>query len=332
MSELASQPQLANPRKFNWRILLRRTLDGLTFGASLAGALMMILLLGILLVVIIFAAWPAIQAFGLRFFISTEWDPVKELYGGWLVVYGTLVTSAIALLIAVPVSLGSAVFLVRLAPKCLAIPSSFLIELLAAIPSIAFGIWGYDQLGPLLQDYVQPVLAHTLGKLPTVGFLFEDSMNGFTLLTAGVVLAIMIIPIITAITRDVLRTVPPELEQGAIGLGATWWQATKIVISYSKMGIFGAIILGLARAIGETMAVTLVIGGTPSATNPLRWSILSQGGTIASQLASKYREADTDLFSSSLLYCALLLLLITMLINGLSRLMISRVINRADKK
>ncbi|MEI8197788.1 MAG: ABC transporter permease subunit, partial [Phycisphaerae bacterium] len=201
------------------------------------------------------------------------------------------------------------------------------------VPSIAYGLWGSAVLVPLLQEHVNPFLADSLGKIPGVGVFFSDAGAGFSLLGSGIILAIMVTPIITAVTRDVLRTVPPELEQGAYGLGATWWQATKIVLSYAKMGIFGAIILGLARALGETMAVTMLIGNTMhSGTDPLRWSLLAPGQTIASLLASQFREADTDMFSSALFYTALLLLLITTLINGIARVLIVQVAQRATRK
>jgi len=288
---------------------------------------------------------------------------VRERFGAWPVIYGTLVSSALALLIAVPISLGCALFLVRITPSLRsslhhkltnaaellwarkkpvaavlavglltvrttltalldAVP--FLIELLAAIPSIAYGFWGVAVLVPFSQNYLQPVLADTLGQVPLVGALFVNSGSGYNMLVAGIILAIMITPIITAVSRDVLNTVPPELEQGAYGLGATWWQATKVVLSFAKMGIFGAIILGLARAIGETMAVTMVIGNTMKAPT----SLLDSGQTIASLLACQFREADTDMFSAALIYTAFLLLVITTVINGIARLLIVRVVRR----
>lgn len=374
----------------SFKVVFTRVVDFLTFGAAIGGALTMVGLLGILIWVITANSWMAIKAQGLSFFVSPSWNPVTGKFGAWPVVYGTLTTAAIALLISVPISVGCAIFLTRVAPRTRGIPryialgvacsmamvfayymflvvftriwgegpaiaalatlaavasgaaagyalrkpttlvavTSFLIELLAAIPSIAYGLWGAAVLVPYMQEYGNPALDRTLGQLPVVGYLFVDPGYGFSIFAAGIVLAIMVTPIITAITRDVLLTVPPELEQGAIGLGATWWQATKVVLGFARMGIFGAVILGLARALGETMAVTMVVGSTISKES----SLLAPGQTIASLLASQFREADTPMFTSALFYTALLLLVITMLINGIARVMLVRVARRGVKR
>lgn len=334
MSEATPEPGLiVSAEKPGWRLWWRRTADGLTVGSAFIGALSMIVLLLGLTGVIVYGAWEAIRSFGLHFFVDWQWNPVRATFGAWPVVYGTVVTAFIALLIAVPVALGSAVFLVRLAPRWLMVPASFLIELLAAIPSIAYGLWGSAILVPLMQDYVHPALATSLGQVPGLGRFFVSGNTGFSILAAGIILAIMVTPIITAITRDVLRTVPPELEQGAYGLGATWWQATKIVLAYARMGIFGAIILGLARALGETMAVTMLIGNTIHRSNDVdKYSLLAPGQTIASLLANQFGEADTDMHKSALIYSALLLLLITALINGVARILIVHVTQNAAKR
>lgn len=327
--ETRQVPFYDQPRGIVRSVALRRFFDGLTTSSAWIGALSMIAMLALMVVVIVRGAWPAVEKFGLAFIWQSDWDPVKQQFGAWPVIYGTLVSAALALLVAVPISIGSAIFLVRLAPRWLVGPASFLIELLAAIPSITYGLWGAFVLAPALQSTVMPWGEKTLGKVPVIGALFQNDFgSGYNMLTAGIILAIMITPIITAVTRDVLRSVPPELEQGAIGLGATWWQATWVVLSFSKMGIFGAVILGLARAIGETMAVTMVIGNTIQ----VEPSLFAPGQTIASLLANQFREADTDMFVHALVYTALLLLVITALINGVARLMIVQVARRGKRR
>jgi phosphate transport system permease protein len=275
---------------------------------------------------------------------TRKWSAVKQQFGALPLISGTLLTSAIGLVISVPISIGSALFLTKLAPKLrIPIPRrqgtmwiaprsivtvvSFLIELLAAIPSIAYGLWGVFVLVPFMQSTVQPILAKTLGHAPLIGPYFEDTGVGFNIFTAGLVLSIMITPIMTAIIRDVIAVAPPELEQGALGLGATWWQAMKLILGYSKMGIFGAIILGFARAVGETMAVTMVIGNS----NATDKTLFSQGYTIASLLANQFRNADTDGEINALVYAAFVLLIITTLINGVARVMVMRLTTRKKK-
>ena len=340
-----SDPSLAHPLHPRRSSGILRGIDFCTHSAAFGGSLLLIALLVILLVVVFQGAYPTLSQFGLSFLYTSRWNPVTGVFGAWPFIYSTLITSAVALVIAFPVSLGSAIFLTKLAPK-LRIPvpaffigrqtptgwtyitpryivavASFLIELLAAIPSIAYGLWGIAVLIPIMQSYFQPFLGHTLGKLPLVGFLFASPSSGFNIFSASVVLAIMITPIITAIIRDVLAVAPPELEQGALGLGATWWQAMKLVIGYSKMGIFGAVILGFARAMGETMAVTMIIGNS----KPNSYSLFEPGQTIASQLANQFNNADTDAEVSALVCTALVLLVITTLINGVARVILMRV-------
>ncbi len=303
----------------------------------------MILLLAVLSVAVFYGALPSMRSFGFSFLTTSQWNPVKESFGARPVIEGTLVTALLAILISVPISIGSALFLTKLAPKIripfpnlkrnsatkftlysprhLVMVASFLIELLAAIPSIAYGFWGVSVLVPVMQTYVQPWMAGTLGKVPGIGSLFQNMGPGSNLFTAAVVLSIMVTPIMTAIIRDVLLVAPVELEQGALGLGATWWQATRLVLNYSKLGIIGAIILGFARAIGETMAVTMVVGN--SMTTPT--SLFSPGQTIASLLANQFAEADSDAFVHALIYSAFVLLVITTLINGIARVMVMRV-------
>jgi len=337
-----SPPAPMAPRKRS-NLKLLNFLDGVTYSGALGGALLMFILLGVLTVSIFLGALPSIREFGFHFLMTSMWNPVTEKFGAAAVIYGTLVTSLVALVISVPISIGSALFLVKLAPKIrIPIPNfgnesdhrftfysprhlvtfvSFLIELLAAIPSIAYGFWGVAVLVPFMQTYVQPWMASALGNIPVIGRFFENPGSGSNIFTAAVVLSIMVTPIMTAIIRDVLAVAPPELEQGALGLGATWWQATRLVLNYSKMGIFGAIILGFARAIGETMAVTMVVGNSMT----IQKSLFAPGQTIASLLASQFIEADTDQFTQALIYAAFVLLVITTLINGVARLMVMRV-------
>lgn len=322
MSEL-QLPSPEAPRKRRHPGVLR-FVDYVTHASAIGGSLTLVGLLAVLLIVITAAGIPAIREFGFKFFYTSRWNPVTANFGAWPYIYSTVVTSFVALIIAVPISIGSAIFLTKIAPRFripflparqLVAICSFLIELLAAIPSIAYGLWGIAVLVPIMQDNIQPFLGKTLGHVPLIGTLFAHPASGFNIFTASVVLAIMVTPITTAIIRDVLAVSPPELEQGALGLGATWWQSMKLVLGYSKMGIFGGIILGLARAMGETMAVTMIIGNA----KPTSFSLFSSGQTIASLLANQFNNADTDAEKHALLYVALVLLLITMFINTAAR-------------
>jgi phosphate transport system permease protein len=298
---------------------VRRLLDQLTVGISTAGGLTIVALIVLLASVLTYSAWPAITHYSWRFLVEQDWDPVEEHFGALPVIYGTIISSLIALVLAVPISIGSAVFLVRLAPRWFVSPAAFLIDLLAAIPSIAYGFWGVAVLVPLLQKSIMPFLKASLGKLPLLGVLFSGPAFGVSMLAAGMVLAIMIIPIITAVTRDVLRAIPKDLDEGAYALGATWWQATLVVLNFGKAGIFGAVMLGLARAVGETMAVTMVIGNR----NGISASLLSPAQTMASLLANEFMEADKPAYSHALIYVALVLLLLTFAMNLIARLLIN---------
>lgn len=298
------------------------------FGLSSGGAFGVIALLIALTTVLVVGSFPAIKAFGWGFLTSTNWDPVQREFGALPFIYGTFVSSLLALLFAVPLSVGAALFLVRIAKPWLAGPVSFLIELLAAIPSIVFGFWGRAALIPILQSYVYPFLKSTLGNVPGIGFLFAGSPQAQNMLTAGIVLAIMITPIVTAVVRDVLLTVPRDIEEGAYALGATWWQACKAMLNYGKIGIFGAVILGFARAIGETMAVTMVIGNN----NDLNFSLLAPASTMSSLLANEFQNADNPLYLHSLIYLALVLLAMTLILNGIARLLVNRVKNEGNMR
>ncbi len=260
-------------------------------------------------------SWAAIRAFGLRFLITSHWDPVAGEFGALPFIYGTLVSSLLALLIAVPLSLGAAIFLAELAPAWVRPPVSFLIEMLAAVPSVVYGLWGIFVLVPWLRDWVQPALGRSLGFLP----LFQGPPYGIGMLAAGLILSIMIVPYITSVSREVLLAVPGSQREAALGLGATRWETTRIaVLRYGRSGLIGAILLGLGRALGETMAVTMVIGNRPE----VSISLFAPGYTMASVLANEFTEATSDLYVSALVEIGLLLLVVTVLVNGLARLLV----------
>lgn len=257
----------------------------------------------------------ALGAFGLRFLVTSHWDPVAGEFGALPFIYGTLLSSLLALLIAVPLSLGAAIFLADLAPAWIRPPVAFLIEMLAAVPSVVYGLWGIFVLVPWLRDWVQPVLGRTLGFLP----LFQGPPYGIGMLAAGLILSIMVVPYITSVSREVLLAVPGSQREAALGLGATRWEATRIaVLRYGRSGLIGAILLGLGRALGETMAVTMVIGNRPE----IAASLFAPGYTMASVLANEFTEATSDLYVSALVEIGLLLLVITVLVNGLARLLV----------
>jgi len=280
-------------------------------------ALLIVLILAGLLVILNIDAWPAVQKFGLSFLTSISWDPVKEEFGALPAIYGTLLSSLIGLIIAVPVSIGSAVFLSELAPEWLRRPCSFLIEMLAAIPSVIIGLWGLFVMVPFIRDPIEKWLGNNLGFLP----LFQGPPFGVGFLSAGIILAIMVIPIITAVSRDVMRAVPLTQREAMLALGATHWEMiTRAVLPYCRSGLIGAVILGLGRALGETMAVTMVIGNSYNLTP----SLFSPGVTIASKVASEFSEASGDLYIGSLIELALVLFGITLLVNIIARLLVWR--------
>jgi phosphate transport system permease protein len=276
------------------------------------------LLLAILASLVI-GSWPAIQKFGFKFFYDSEWDPVGEQFGALVPIYGTLVSSFIAMLIAVPVSFGIALFLTELAPGWLKRPLGTAIELLAAIPSIIYGMWGLFVFVPLFSTHVQPLLINTLGNVPFIGFLFAGPPMGIGMLTAGIILAIMVIPFITAVMRDVFELVPVVLKESVYGLGATTWEVVwRVVLPYTRAGVVGGIMLGLGRALGETMAVTFVIGNT----HRLSTTLLAPGASIASSLASEFTEAVEEIYTSSLIELGLILFLITTIVLACAKLML----------
>jgi phosphate transport system permease protein len=283
-------------------------------------ALIITVILVALLVVLNIDAMPAIQKFGASFLMSLDWDPVKEVFGALPAIYGTLLSSIIALIIAVPISIGSAVFLSELAPAWIREPCSFLIEMLAAIPSVIIGLWGLFVLVPFIRSPIESWLGSHLGFLP----LFQGPPFGLGFLAAGIILAVMVVPIITAVSRDVMRAVPVTQREAMYALGATRWETIyRTVLPYCRSGLLGAVILGLGRALGETMAVTMVIGNSYALTS----SLFSPGVTIASKIASEFSEASGDIYIGSLVELALVLFGITLLVNIIARLMVWRMIS-----
>jgi phosphate transport system permease protein len=262
----------------------------------------------------------SIRQFGFGFLTSREWNPVKDQFGALVFIYGTIVSSLIALIISVPLSLGIAIFLVEQAPHYLARPITFLIELLAAIPSVVYGLWGIFVLAPFLREHVEPSLARWFGWLP----LFQGPITGIGLLTGGIILAIMVTPIISAVVRDVLSAVPSSQREAALALGATKWETTLVVLVNGAPGIAGAVILGLGRAIGETMAVTMVIGNRPE----ISLSLFQPSYTLASVIANEFTEATADIYLSSLVELGLILFFVTFVVNAIARLLVWRVTRR----
>ena len=284
-----------------------------------------VLTLGLLIAILTsltLSAWPAIERFGFSFLTSTVWDPVQEDFGGLVMIYGTVATSLIALVIAVPVSFGIALFLTELSPAWLRRPLGTAIELLAAVPSIVYGMWGLLVFGPVLAEYVQTPLQSAFDGVPYLGALVSGPPVGIGLLSAGIILAIMIIPFIAAVMRDVFEVTPPLLKESAYGLGATTWEVvTKVVLPYTKTGVIGGIMLGLGRAIGETMAVTFVIGNFNQLDS---LSLFQAANSITSALANEFAEAGEGLHQGALMYLGLVLFFITFVILTLSKLLLSQ--------
>nr|WP_081682157.1 phosphate ABC transporter permease PstC [Pseudacidovorax intermedius] len=295
----------------------------LLFGWAAKGAalLTLALLIGILVSLVI-GAWPAIAKYGLGFLTSSVWDPVQEEFGGLVMIYGTLATSIIALLIAVPVSFGIALFLTELSPSWLKRPLGTAIELLAAVPSIVYGMWGLLVFGPILATYVQQPLQKLLTGVPVLGALVAGPPVGIGILSAGIILAIMIIPFIASVMRDVFEVTPPMLKESAYGLGATTWEVvSKVVLPYTKAGVVGGIMLGLGRALGETMAVTFVIGNMNQLDS---LSLFQAANSITSALANEFAEAGAGLHQAALMYLGLVLFFITFVVLALSKLLLAR--------
>lgn len=287
-----------------------------------SAALFTLVILIAILVSLTISAWPAIDRFGLGFLTSTTWDPVQEDFGGLVMIYGTIMTSLIALLIAVPVSFGIALFLTELSPAWLKRPLGTAIELLAAVPSIVYGMWGLLVFSPVLSTYVQQPLQSLFGDVPVLGALFSGPPVGIGILSAGIILAIMIIPFIASVMRDVFEVTPVLLKESAYGLGATTWEVvSQVVLPYTKAGVIGGIMLGLGRAIGETMAITFVIGNFNQLDS---LSLFQAANSITSALANEFAEAGEGLHQAALMYLGLVLFFITFVILTLSKLLLAQ--------
>jgi phosphate transport system permease protein len=312
-SSVTSRP--AAPRSAPW-------VDQVFAMLAYAAALFTLALLVGILASLVIGAWPAIQEYGLSFLWRSEWDPVQNRYGGLVMIYGTLITSFIALLIAVPVSFGIALFLTELSPNWLRRPLGVAVELLAAVPSIVYGMWGLLVFAPVLSKYVQQPLQALLSDIPLLRDLVAGPPVGIGILSAGIILAIMIIPFISAVMRDVFEVTPALLKESAYGLGATTWEVVfKVVLPYTKTGVVGGIMLGLGRAIGETMAVTFVIGNF-NQLNSI--SVFSAANSITSTLANEFAEAMEGLHQASLIYLGLVLFFITFVVLALSKLLLAQ--------
>jgi phosphate transport system permease protein len=278
-------------------------------------------LLSGIIVSLFIGSYPAIKAFGVGFIGSAEWNPVTDEFGALVPIVGTLATSGIALLIAIPVSFGIAIFLTELSPRWMRRPLGIAIELLAGVPSIIYGMWGLFVFAPLFGDHVEPWLNSSLGHMPVIGPLFTGPPMGIGLLCAGIILAIMVIPFIASVMRDVFDVVPTLLKESAYGLGSTTWEVMwNVVLPYTRIGVVGGIMLGLGRALGETMAVTFVIGNA----HELSASLLKPGNSISSALANEFTEAVGDLYTSSLIELGLILFFITFVVLALARVLLYR--------
>jgi phosphate transport system permease protein len=288
----------------------------------LAAAGLMLVIVGGMIVALAAKSLLSIRHFGFRFLTTSEWNPVTSEFGALAFTYGTIVSSLIALLISVPLSLGIAIFLVEQAPQRIARPITFLVELLAAIPSVVYGLWGIFVLAPFLRVHVEPTLQRWLGWLP----LFQGSITGIGLLTGGIILAIMVTPIISAVVRDVLAAVPGSQREAALALGATKWETTRVVLINGAPGIAGAVILGLGRALGETMAVTMVIGNRAH----ISASLFDSSYTIASAIANEFTEATQDLYLSALVELGLILFFVTFVVNAIARVLVWNVTRKTS--
>lgn len=311
------------------RALSRNRLrDRALHATTRTAAVSVLLMLGGVIVTLIHGSWPAFQEFGFSFLYTETWNPVRENFGAAAPIFGTIVSSLIAMVIGVPISIGIAVFITELCPPVLKRPIGIAIELLAGIPSIIYGIWGLFVLAPLLQRYVQPALINTFEGVPLLSTLFSGPPYGIGMLTAGLILSIMVLPFITSITRDVFETVPPMLKESAYGLGCTTWEVVRhVVLPYTRVGVVGGVMLGLGRALGETMAVTFVIGNA----HRISSSLLAPGTTISATIANEFTEAVGPLYTSSLVALGLILFLITLIVLAAARLMLLRMEQRAGR-
>lgn len=295
--------------------------DRIFHGVTGVSAVLVLLLIAGIAASLVIGAWPALQKFGFGFLASEAWNPVTDDYGALVAIYGTLVSSLIAMLIAVPVSFGIALFVTELSPRWLRRPISTAIELLAAIPSIIYGMWGLFVFAPFMAEHIQPWLLDTFGDLPLIGLLIAGPPIGIGIFTAGLILAIMVIPFITAVMRDTFEVVPGVLKESSYALGATTWEVVRsVILPYTKTGVIGGIMLGLGRALGETMAVTFVIGNSHN----ISAGLFNPGNSIAATLANEFTEADGEMYTSSLIALGLVLFVITLIVLILARLLLLR--------
>jgi phosphate transport system permease protein len=304
------------------RTLRRFHIGDRTFGTlTLISAITVLVILAGVMISLVHGSLPAWRAFGFEFFTSQSWNPVTEKFGALPAIYGTVLTSTIAMLIGVPISLGIAIFLTEICPERLRRTIGVAIELLAGIPSIIYGIWGLFIFAPFFQTHFQPALIDMFGNVPVLNQLFAGPPYGIGLLTAGLILAIMVLPFITSITREVFETVPPVLKEAAYGIGCTRWEVIRrVVIPYTRVGIIGGVMLGLGRALGETMAVTFVIGNA----HRIMPSIMAPGTTISATIANEFTEATGDLYTASLVALGLILFFITFIVLAAARLLLMR--------
>jgi phosphate transport system permease protein len=311
------------------KTLRRFRIGDLTFKTiTQTAAITVLVLLAGVIVALVHGSLPAWRAYGFGFFTSESWNPVTEKFGALPAIYGTMLTSFIAMLIGVPVSLGVAIFLTEICPQRLRRTIGISIELLAGIPSIIYGIWGLFVFAPWFQVHVQPLLIDTFANIPVLNQLFAGPPYGIGLLTAGLILGVMVLPFITSITREVFDTVPPVLKEAAYGIGCTRWEVMRrVVIPYTRVGIIGGVMLGLGRALGETMAVTFVIGNA----HRIAASVMAPGTTISASIANEFNEAVGDLYTSSLIALGLILFLITFIVLAFARLMLMRIERKAGK-
>ncbi|MDR3419591.1 MAG: phosphate ABC transporter permease subunit PstC [Nevskia sp.] len=330
MNSSAHVASYSDPVEIPASILRRNNMwDALLRNATRTAALTVLVLLGGVIASLVQGSVPAIKAFGFGFLTSSSWNPVTEKFGALPAIYGTLVTSIIAMVIGVPVSLGIAVFITELCPPRLKRPISTAIELLAGVPSIIYGIWGLFVLAPFLQEHVQPILIALFGHVPLFNMIFAGPPYGIGVLTAGVILSVMVLPYITSVSRDVFETVPTVLKESAYGLGCTTWEVVRnIVLPYARTGVVGGVMLGLGRALGETMAVTFVIGNA----HKIASSILAPGTTISASIANEFTEAEGDLYSSALIELGLILFVITFVVLACARMMLARVEARSGSR
>ena len=297
----------------------KRAGDALFERAAFAAAIAVLLLMGAITLSLVVGAWPSIVAFGPNFLFTQEWNPVKDVYGGGASIYGTIVTSVLALLLAGPIGIGIAIFLTELCPHSLRRPIGAAIELLAGIPSIIFGVWGLFVLVPILQSTVQPALIALFGPVPVLSTLFSGAPYGIGMLSSAFVLGIMVLPFVTAVARDVFEATPPLLKEAAYGIGCTRWEtASKVVLPFARVGVTGGLILALGRALGETMAVTFVIGNA----HRISASLLAPGTSISATIANEFTEATTDLYRAALIELGLILFAITFVALLLARWML----------